>query len=154
MLTQNTTPQTNYANLALYAALIIIFTWFGAMKFTGYEAEAIKGLVANSPLIAWSYDVFSVRTVASLIGSVELVIALLLAGRLLSPKFSALGALGAAGTFVLTSSFLFSTPGIVEASLGFPGLSVMPGQFLLKDLGLLAASLALLAESIAAIRAK
>lgn len=124
------------------------------MKFTGYEAEAIKGLVASSPFIAWTYEVFSVQTVSNLIGSVELTIAVLLAGRVISPRLSALGALGATGTFVLTSSFLFSTPGVVEASLGLPAISVMPGQFLLKDLGLLAASLALLAESVSAIRSE
>lgn len=64
--------------IALYASLVIIFTWFGGMKFTGYEAGAIQGLVANSPLIAWTYNIANVQTVAIVIGVIELTIALLL----------------------------------------------------------------------------
>ena len=145
-------PNQNYAIAALYTALVIVFVWFGAMKFTAYEAGAIKGLVENSPLISWVYSVLSVGAVSAIIGTVELIIAGLLVARLFNPKFSALGAAGAAATFVLTSSFLLSTPGVVEGSLGFPALSVMPGQFLLKDIGLFAASLVLLADSVAASR--
>lgn len=137
-----------------YASLAIVFAWFGGMKFTAYEAGAIEGLVANSPLIGWTYSLLSVSAVAAVIGSVEVLIALLLAGRLISPRLSALGALGAALTFVLTSSLLLSTPGVVEPSLGFPGLSVLPGQFLLKDLALFAVSVLLLGESLEAADAR
>jgi len=148
----NQNANTAYGSIALYVSLIMVFVWFGAMKFTAYEAGAIEGLVSNSPLISWTYSIFSVNVVSALIGLVELSIAALLAARLFSPKLSALGALGASATFVLTSSFLLSTPGVVEASLGFPGLSVMPGQFLLKDIALFGASLAVLAESRAAMQ--
>jgi reactive chlorine resistance protein C len=32
--------------------LAIVLLWIGGMKFTAYEAEGIKPLVANSPLTA------------------------------------------------------------------------------------------------------
>ena len=44
--------------------------------------------------------------------------------------------------FLTTLSFLGTTPGVWETSLGgFPALSAIPGQFLIKDLALLGISL-------------
>ena len=51
--------------------LVIVIAWIGAMKFTQFEAEGIQPLVANSPAMAWLYDVFSVRTLSALLGVVE-----------------------------------------------------------------------------------
>jgi uncharacterized membrane protein YkgB len=31
--------------------LVVVLLWIGGMKFTTYEAEGIRPLVANSPLI-------------------------------------------------------------------------------------------------------
>jgi len=39
--------------LIIRYGLVIILLWVGALKFTAYEAEAIQGLVANSPLMSW-----------------------------------------------------------------------------------------------------
>ncbi|MEM6356004.1 MAG: DUF417 family protein [Pseudomonadota bacterium] len=137
---------------AVFAGLAIVFLWFGGMKFTAYEAEAISGLVSNSPILAWVYDIVSIRTFGVLLGLVEVSIGLLIAARLISSAAAPASALGgalAAITFVVTTSFLLSTPGVVEPTLGFPGLSVMPGQFLLKDVALLAASVFVAARSYA-----
>ena len=44
--------------------------------------------------------------------------------------------------FLTTLSFLVTTPGAWEPSLGgFPALSALPGQFLIKDLALLGIAL-------------
>jgi uncharacterized membrane protein YkgB len=52
--------------------------------------------------------------------------------------------------FVGTLTFLFTTPGITEATAGgFPALSVLPGQFLLKDIVLLGAAVWSLGEALA-----
>ena len=110
------------------------------MKFTAYEAEGIYGLVANSPLMSWAYSVFSVRQFSALIGFTELLVAALIAVRPFSARASALGSVLAIGMFATTLSFLFTTPGVVEPSVGFPGISVLPGQFLLKDVVLLGAA--------------
>src|SRR5207302_9457789 len=53
--------------LARYG-LVIVIVWFGAMKFTSYEAQGIQPLVAHSPLMSWVYDVVSVSTFSALLG--------------------------------------------------------------------------------------
>ena len=50
--------------------------------------------------------------------------------------------------FLTTLSFLITTPGVWEPSLGgFPALSAIPGQFLIKDLALLGIALWSLGEA-------
>lgn len=131
----------NY-NYAPNVGLAIVLLWVAGMKFTAYEAEAISGLVANSPLISWVYNVFSQRTTSALIGVSEIIVAVLILMQPWKPKLAFLGGLGAIGTFATTLSFLLSTPGMWEASLGgFPAISVMPGQFVLKDIALISVAL-------------
>jgi len=134
-------------------SLVLVLVWIGAMKFTAYEAESIRGLVENSPLMSWLYDLLGVRATSALIGLAELVIAGLIAARPLSATLSAIGSALAVGMFATTLSFVLSTPGVFEASAGgFPALSVVPGQFLLKDTVLLAAAIGSFAEAFAARR--
>ena len=137
----------------LYVSLAIIYAWFGGMKFTEYEANGLVPLVENSPLLSWFYALFSVRGFSMFLGFLELSIGLLIALRLASPVFSAVGGLLSAGLFVTTMSFMISTPGVIVPELGAPALTVAPGQFLLKDVGLFAASLWVFVDSLkAAIR--
>ena len=42
---------------SLRYGLVLVLLWIGGMKFTAYEAEGISGLVANSPLMAWAYQI-------------------------------------------------------------------------------------------------
>ena len=103
--------------------------------------------------MAWAYQWLSVNGLAALIGSTELVIAGLIAARPFSARLSAAGSFLAVGMFLTTLSFLFSTPGVVEASAGgFPAISVLPGQFLIKDVVLLAAAVWSLGESLRGLR--
>jgi uncharacterized membrane protein YkgB len=139
---------------AAYAALAVIYFWFGGMKFTHYEAEGLVPLVSNSPFLGWVYGLFSVDTFSSLLGVVEVSIGLLIAGRVVSPKLSLVGGALSAGLFFTTLSFMFSTPGVIEPSLGFPAISVAPGQFLLKDLGLLALSVFIAGHSLTALETR
>jgi uncharacterized membrane protein YkgB len=77
-------------------------------------------------------------------------IAVLIALRPLSAPASALGSALAVGMFATTLSFLLTTPGVWEPSLGgFPAISAVPGQFLLKDIVLLGVALWSLGESLA-----
>lgn len=132
----------------LRATIVIVLAWVGAMKFTTYEAGAIEGLVASSPFTAWLYSVFSLQSASNLIGTVEIATAAVLVAGIWSARASVIGAAAAAGTFLLTSSFLLSAPVWEKTLGGFPFLSVVPGQFLLKDLVLLAAALFLLGRSL------
>lgn len=136
----------------LYLSLTIIYFWFGGMKFTAYEASGLVPLVSNSPLVGWFYDFLSIRAFSAFLGVVEVSIGLLMMLGLFNPARSALGGLLSAGLFVTTLSFMATTPGTFEPSLGFPAISVAPGQFLLKDIGLLAMSLWIFVDSARRLR--
>lgn len=128
-------------SLSLRYSFVLVLVAIGAMKFTAYESEAISGFVSHSPLLSWTYGLLSVRSLGAVIGVIELVIAVLIAVRPWSPRVSAVGSLLAIGMFATTLSFLFTTPGVVEPSLGFPSLSVVPGQFLAKDVVLMSVAI-------------
>ena len=137
-------------HLARYG-LVAVIAWIGALKYTAYEATAIQPLVAHSPLLSWLYTPFSVRTFAAVLGTAEIIAALLIAARPLWPRVSAAGSAFAVLLFLGTLSFLLTTPGVLAAP-GFPVLSVLPGQFLLKDLVLIGAALWTLGDSLGAAR--
>jgi len=130
-------------------ALVVVIAWIGALKYTGYEAAGIQPLIAHSPVFSWLYGILSVRAFAAILGSLEIVAALLIALRPLAPRISVIGSAMGVLLFLGTLSFLFTTPAVTAAS-GFPVLSVLPGQFLLKDLVLVSASLWTLGDSLGA----
>jgi len=126
--------------------LALTLLLIGALKFTADEAHGIQPLVASSPLMSWLYRIFSLQAVSNLIGAIEIVVGLLIALRPFSARLSFIGSIGAVITFLLTVSFLFSTPGAFHFSHGFPVLGDA-GQFLIKDLVLLGASIWTAAEA-------
>lgn len=133
---------------AILFSTALVLGWIGAMKFTAYEAGAIEGLVASSPLVSWLYSVLSLQGTSNLIGTIEIATAVTLLIGIRYKSAAIIGALAAIATFTVTSSFLFTAPGW-EASLGgFPALSVIPGQFLLKDIVLLAVAITLLGKAL------
>ncbi|MDR5761243.1 DUF417 family protein [Caballeronia sp. LZ035] len=130
-------------------SLVIVFLWFGGMKFTSYEAHGIAPFIANSPIMSWLHVAFGIQGASYVIGTLELSTAVALAAGAFVPVLSALGAAMSAMTYLITLTFFATTPGVAEASAGgFPAISALPGQFLLKDLVLLAASFSLLATSL------
>jgi uncharacterized membrane protein YkgB len=133
--------------------LVIVLLWIGGMKFTAYEAEGIKPLVANSPLLSWVYRLMSVGAFSSLLGLVEIAIGVLIALRPVWPLGSAVGSGLAILMFLTTLSFLVTTPGWEPSLGGFPALSAMPGQFVLKDVVLLGVALFSAGEALKAARA-
>ena len=145
--------QTFGTHVARYG-LVIVLLWIGGMKFTAYEAGGIKPMAANSPLMGWAYKIMSDHSFSSLLGVVEIATGLLIALRPAWPMGSAIGSGLAAGTFLTTLTFLFSTPGWEPSLGGFPALSAMPGQFLLKDLVLLGAAIFTAGEALGAVRSR
>jgi uncharacterized membrane protein YkgB len=123
--------------------LALVLIWIGIFKFTPTEAKGIKGLVENSPLMAWMYQAFSLQAVSNIIGAFEIVTALLLVA---SFKWSKAGLVGGAMgviTFLVTLSFLITTPGINATIDGV----WIPDQFILKDLMALGICLMVLGRS-------
>lgn len=135
-------------SLGLYISLGIVFLWIGAMKFTDYEASGIAGLIMNSPIVGWLHGLLGIDGASYLLGVYEVVTGAFLMARLFSPSLSLVGAVMSVVTYLVTLSFMFSTPGVAEPLAGgFPALSAFPGQFLLKDLCLLAISIYCVGES-------
>ena len=82
---------TAIAALVARYGLVIVLAWFGAMKFTSYEAQGISHWVANSPLLSWIYNIMSIDAFGRLNGSIELIVAALLAVKPWFPKASVVG---------------------------------------------------------------
>jgi uncharacterized membrane protein YkgB len=132
-------------------ALVIVFLWFGAMKFTAYEALGNAPLIDHSPIMGWMNVLFGVRGASRVIGTIELATAAALIAGAFVPVASVIGAGMSAITFLITLTFFLTTPGVAEAAAGgFPAISAPVGQFLLKDVVLLAASVNLLLASLRA----
>ena len=129
----------------------MVFLWFGAMKFTSYEATRIAPFIANSPLVAWWHSTLGIQGASTTLGVYEIATAVLLAICPVAPRACVVGAAMAVFTFLITLSFQFSTPG-VTAPVGFPVLSGI-SQFLLKDIGLLGISIFLLGQALVATAA-
>lgn len=94
--------------------LALIFLWAGLLKFTAYEAKNIEPMVMNSPIWAWAYQSMGLQGLSNVIGVIEVSIGLLIATRALWPKASAIGSIGAIITFLITLSFMLTTPGVWE----------------------------------------
>lgn len=134
--TQKITPSQSTYTIGYYLSLFgaaLILLWIGIFKFTPTEAAAIKPLVENHFLTFFVYKVMSVQTVSNLIGAIEIIIALLL---IFSAKFAVLkkyAGIGMIVTFLVTLSYLFTTPGVWRVVDGVP----VTDFFILKDLMLL-----------------
>lgn len=123
--------------------LVFLLVTIGSFKFFAFEAEAIRPLVSNSPFLAWLYGMFGIRGTAALFGVSEVIIGVLVAARHWAPRVSGFASLAASGMFLVTLSFLLTTPGALA-----PTSPV--NQFLLKDIVLLGAALFTAAEALAA----
>jgi reactive chlorine resistance protein C len=138
--------------IILRYGLAVVIAWIGALKFTGSEATRIQQYISHSPFMSWMDSILAVRTLSDVLGTVEIAAAVLICLRLLLPRLSVVGSVLATLLFLSTLSFLFTTPGVGDASAGgFPALSPV-GQFLIKDLVLLGASVWTLGDSLLAGR--
>jgi uncharacterized membrane protein YkgB len=129
--------------LTLRYGLVSLLVLWGAFKFAAFEAEGIQPLLAHSPFLGWMYGVFSVRGASSVIGVVEITTGLAIAMRRWFPAVSGIASLVASAIFLVTLSFLFSTPGVLEPTNP-------SGGFLMKDLLLLGAALFTAGEALGA----
>jgi reactive chlorine resistance protein C len=132
--------------------LVVLILWYGLFKFTPTEANAIEPLLRNSPFLSWMYRVTDVIGASRAIGTVEIVIAIMIAVRPWNRSISALGSFAAIGMFLTTLSFLVTTPGMFKPVDGV----VVPhggGGFVIKDLLLLGAALWSAAEALRARQA-
>ncbi len=125
-----------------YGLVALLLLW-GGFKFAAFEAEGIRPLVEHSPILRWLNPLLGVRGTSDLIGVIEIGAAVLISLRRWRPALSAAGSLLASGTFLITLSFLVTTPGVLEPTNPF-------GGFLMKDVILLGAALYTAAEALEA----
>lgn len=125
-----------------YGLVFVLVLW-GGFKFFEFEAEAIRPFIEHSPLLSWLYGVFGIRKTSALLGVFEVATGLLIAVRRWFPRTSGLASLASSGIFLVTLSFLFTTPGVLKP----PSET---GGFLMKDLFLLGAALYTAAEALLA----
>lgn len=139
----------NYRLLAQFpvaftsVSITFVLFWIGLFKFTPTEAAGIEPLVRNSPLMSWMYGLFSEQMTSNIIGTSEIITATLLVVALFFPPVGLWASGLSALIFFTTSTFLFTTSGIVEKIDGLWVPSDL-GSFLMKDLIALGASLMLI----------
>lgn len=119
-------------NIGRYGIVYMLLT-FGIFKFTYTEAEAIKPLIDHSPILNWMTNVFSSRTVSMMIGIVEIIAAIGIALKFLSPRIAFYGSVLGSIIFFITLTFLFTTPGMITKVEWL----WLPEGFLIKDVALL-----------------
>jgi reactive chlorine resistance protein C len=72
--------------------LVVIFLWFGAMKFTDYEAAGTARWIMDSPLVGWWHTLLGIKGTSIMLGIFELTVAVLLLMRPFSSRLAAVGA--------------------------------------------------------------
>ena len=128
--------------------MVLIFISFGIQKFTPQSADSIAIYISNSPFVSW-LSIFGIRGEAYLLGIIELTTAALFAAGAFIPILSALGSLMGIGTFAITCSFFFTTPGVVKWSVSTDPIAWnLTGEFLYKDIVLLCVCVVLFLASL------
>jgi reactive chlorine resistance protein C len=129
-----------------YGLVFLLLLW-GSFKFFAFEATAIQPLVANSPFLSWLYPVFGVRGASAIFGTFEVGAGVLIATRHWRPRLSGYASLAASGMFVITLTFLLTTPDAFGPTSPWSG-------FLLKDIMFLGAALFTASEALGAAGAE
>ena len=132
----------------LRASMVVVFLFFGYQKWFEYEAQGLIPYISHGPLIFWMYHVFSIRGATYFLGVSEWLFGTLLFAGFWNKKLGILGALGACGTFIATSTIIpFFPDGWAASAGGFPAMTEHVA-FLMKDLVLFSASFYLLKEDV------
>ncbi|MBD0332985.1 MAG: DUF417 family protein [Chitinophagaceae bacterium] len=128
--------KTPYNSLGFTLAIVgtaVTLLWIGLFKFTPTEAKDIQDVVKHSRFMSWLNLVLSVQGVSNFVGTFEIITALLLVLQLFWKQLSIIAGLLGCIIFLITISFLFSTPGMFTT---VDGLLIANG-FILKDIALL-----------------
>lgn len=123
--------------------LATVLIWIGLFKFTPSEAKAIQPLVYNSPLLGWLYNFMSLQMVSNFIGIIEIITGIFLLSNYFTPYGGLVGGFVSIFTFLVTLTFIFSTPNGIAKVDGF----ILPDAFILKDIMALGISLTIFTKS-------
>lgn len=110
----------------------IVLLAIGLYKFTAQEAEGIYTDVSSSPILSWLYKLGSHQFVSNIIGSLEILIALLIFFGFKNQKAALMGGILGTITFLITLSFFFTSP--MENVYQTVEWCPTPNGFILKDI--------------------
>src|ERR1700722_17856506 len=122
----------NVPFLVTSIGMIIMLLWAGSYKMTAPGAEGIIPLVSNSPLISWHFKLFGPYIGSDIIGTTEVIAAILIITGYFKPKTGIVGGLIATMMFFITSTMIITTPGSTISVHGIRYMSFL-GLFLFKD---------------------
>ena len=122
----------NVPFLVTSIGMIIMLLWAGSYKMTAPGAEGIIPLVSNSPLISWHFKLFGPYIGSDIIGTTEMIAAILIITGYFKPKAGIVGGFIATMMFFTTSTMIITTPGSTISVHGIRYMSFL-GLFLFKD---------------------
>jgi len=132
----------NIPFLVMSIGMIVMLLWAGSYKMTAPGAEGIAPLVYHSPLIWWHFKIFGPYIGSDIIGTTEIMAAILMIAGYLKPAAGIIGGLITTFMFFITSTMVITTPGAIISVPGIHGMRYMSfiGLFLFKDVISLGAS--------------
>ncbi len=131
---ENDVRRDNIGYLIGVFGVSLVLAWIGIYKFTPTEAKLIQPLVENHFAMGWLYNLISVQAASNLIGATEIVVAIGLIIGIKYTKIAYFSGIAAALIFVVTLSFLLTTPNTWKVSDGV----LVTNFFLVKDILFLA----------------
>ena len=125
-------------------AIVALLLLFGAMKWTADEAHGIQPLISHSPFCGWLYGPLGVQGTSIFFGVFEVVAGIAMALRPWLPLVSAVASAFCVVMFLVTLSFLITTPGLLTSP---------SAGFVMKDAVLLGGAIWTLGEALSGRRA-
>lgn len=130
------------------AGVAIVLLWIGVFKFSPTEALGIEVYVKNNFLMSWLYKITDLQGGANMIGILEIITGIALLLHFFWKPAGIIAGLFSAITFLVTLTFLFTTPKVNVIVDGFP----ITDFFVLKDIMALGISLMVFGKSISSKR--
>jgi uncharacterized membrane protein YkgB len=132
--------QSNFGYNLGVIGVALVLAWIGIYKFTPTEAMLIEPLIVNHPAMSWLYNLFSVQAVSNMVGGAEIIVAIGLMIGFKKPQVAFYSGIAAAAIFVVTLSFLITTPNAWKVSDGI----LVTNFFLVKDILFLAIAISII----------
>ena len=132
--------QSNFVYNLGVIGVALVLAWIGIYKFTPTEAMLIEPLITNHPAMSWLYNLFSVQAVSNMVGGAEIIVAIGLMIGFKKPRVAFYSGIAAAAIFVVTLSFLITTPNAWKVSDGI----LVTNFFLVKDILFLAIAISVI----------
>ncbi|CAH6785586.1 conserved membrane hypothetical protein [Vibrio chagasii] len=132
--------QSNFGYNLGVIGVALVLAWIGIYKFTPTEAMLIEPLIANHPAMNWLYNLFSVQAVSNMVGGAEIIVAIGLMIGFKKPQVAFYSGIAATAIFVVTLSFLITTPNAWKVSDGI----LVSNFFLVKDVLFLAIAISVI----------